>query len=158
MRFHPIFICFILFCVTSCKKNHDSTPTYSISADIDGVQESFNTRPTGELNTDAAITIFGSNGDIASSDVISITIVSDTAIAAGTYSSNEGDVFITYKNGVSTAENTNTYVSQVGSEPTTITVTKLSSSNIEGTFSGKLFYNGARKTIANGKFNVTLIK
>jgi len=162
--FLTFFSCILLLC-TACKKNNDTTPTNTISAQIDGVTESFNTNPTAGLGTSVALNssliFFGGNGAGANDDIINVKINASQTITTSSYTSGSdavGYVSISYKHGPSSILNPNTYVSDPTSQQNTVVIKKLTSTNIQGAFSGKLFYKGASKTVTNGKFNINLLK
>jgi len=164
----PLFITIcLLLAFTSCKKNSSDAPANTISATIDGVVESFNTGGGAQLGTavqlNSNLVITGANGVAAGSDVMSITISSNTSIAEGVYTNsganNAGFTSILYSKGPFSLTNPNIYATDVnGTHLTTVTITSLSSTNIKGTFSGQLLLNGGStvKAVTNGKFNLSI--
>lgn len=150
----------ILLVFSGCKKNSNVAPANTISADIDGVTENFNTRAIATLSTgptsNSGFTILGTNGATSDSDFLSITVAINQTITTGSYTSDTSFVSILYKFGPSSIDNLNDYHTDLAGSPSTVVITKLTSTNIQGTFSGKLVYGSASKTVTNGKFNLTL--
>jgi len=142
-------------------------PANTLSATVNGSAESFNTNLFGQngsgvvLNSDLAI--LGSNGSASGSDVLSITLTTNSTITARTYTNapnGNGDfASIVYNNGTFSLANPNTYTSDInGNYLTTITIVSISSTNIQGTFNAQLLYTDGKtvKSFTNGKFNVKL--
>jgi hypothetical protein len=161
-----IAIC-ILTLFVSCKKSSSEAPTDTISANIDGVSESFNTAAYAHLSTgvqlNSNLVITGGYDGAGGSDIMSFTITSDHTITKGTYvntsSSNGSYVSIAYTKGPLSLANPTIYASVVdGTPPSSITITSISSTNIQGTFSGQLVLSGgsAAKSVTGGKFNVQI--
>jgi hypothetical protein len=158
-------------CVTltfsSCKKSSSDIPANTISATVDGVDESFNTNPIAELGTaislNSNLIISGSNGSGTGSDSMGITIESNNTIIKGSYTNasanNSSYVSVLYNKGPFSPSNPTVYSTDVnGDYPTTVTITSMSSTNIQGTFSGKLLLSDGTtiKNVTNGKFNLTI--
>ncbi|MEO6631226.1 MAG: hypothetical protein ABIN13_05870 [Mucilaginibacter sp.] len=163
MKIPVIFICCIFLFFTGCKKDNNVAPENTISASIDGVDESFNTNAVAQLGTtvklNSNLAIYGTNGSAADDDVISITLAVNQTIAPGSFvsGSNEvGLVSILYKHGPVSLINPNTYATDINGSPSTVVITKLTNTNVQGTFSGKLIYRNASKVVTNGKFNLTI--
>ena len=82
-----IIIC-ILLAFSSCKKSSD-VPVNTISATIDGVDESFNTNPNAQLGTaialNSVLNIAGNSASGTGADNIGITIESNSTIVKGSY-------------------------------------------------------------------------
>jgi hypothetical protein len=159
-----LFTICIALAFSSCKKSSSDVPANTISATIDGVDESFNTNPIAELGTairlNSNLLISGGNGSGTGSDSMAITIESNNTIVKGSYT-NAGSDFISvlYNNGPFSLANPTYYTTDVtGVYPTTVVITSMSSTNIQGTFSGKLLFNKGTtvKTVTNGKFNLTI--
>ena len=154
----------------SCKKNDpaksNTTAVGTISATIGGVNETFTTSVIAESADTPAynIAISGFRGTDVNRVGIQIGISSYKPITTGTYaisSAVSNDVVYTpfvgyYKN---------TSVSSIAifgtDNITTITITSVSNTNVQGTFSGVLLNEDGStdtQTIANGKFNVNITK
>ena len=157
-----LFSC-ILFVFASCKKNNNITPSNTISADIDGVNETFNSNTYAQLGNGvtqkSSLSIFGANGANTDADQMSITMVTNNTIITSSYvsgSDNIGLVSIEYNKGPFSLTNSNTYATDVNGSPSTVVITSLTSTNVQGTFSGRLVDGSATKTVTNGKFNLPL--
>jgi hypothetical protein len=168
-----LFAVSLLFVLASCKKTSEDNPipVNTISATVDGVNISHNTNisakfssnsiggPSYTLNIQAATPnkAFG----------ISLTSPDKNAIAKGTYtlasSKNNTPIWV-YVDYEDYEPNTNIpdqpYITDPnGIQPTTVTITSISSTNVQGTFSGTLVYSqggSGTKTVTNGKFNVNI--
>jgi hypothetical protein len=163
-----LFTAFLFLFITSCKKNSSVAPVNTLSATINGVSESFNINLLAQNSIGSTLhsdlSVFGSNGkSVDSSDALSITVDNNSAITVGTYTntsnSNEGFVRITYYKSPASFIDPNTYTSDVnGTYLTTIKITSISSTNVQGTFSAQLVYFDGKtiNQVTNGKFNVNL--
>jgi hypothetical protein len=160
-----ITIC-ILLAFSSCKKSSD-VPANTISATIDGVDESFNTNQSARLGSsidlNSNLLISGSSASGTGADGIGITIESNSTIVKGSYNNagtnNSGFTSILYSKGPSLLIDPNIYTTDVnGNYPTTITITSMSNTNIQGTFSGQLLFKDGKtvKSVTNGKFNLDI--
>ena len=164
-----LFSACIMLAFASCKKNDptkSTTAVGTISATIGGVNETFTTSVIAESADTPSYTIgiSGFRGTGANQEGIQIGISSYKPITTGTYtisSALSNDVVYTpfvgyYKN---------TSVSSIAifgtDNITTITITSVSNTNVQGTFSGVLLNEDGStdtQTIANGKFNVNITK
>jgi len=139
----------------------------SISATIDGANENFNTIDSaGYLNTASfySMSITAKNGTSATADKIQLDIFNPTPITVGTYALTPGSynppfvpLIIYYTNGGSNLAD-DYVIDYTGAHQIAITITYISSSKVQGTFSGTLVVaagtSGTTKTITNGKFDV----
>jgi hypothetical protein len=159
-------ICTFLF-LASCKKSSSVAPTNTLSATIGGTEESFNTNifaQNGEgVALNSALTVFGYNGSGTGADELIITMNTNKAITTGTYSnapsSTDGFISIFYSKGPVNALSPNQYTSDVnGAYLTTVKITSISGTNVQGTFNAQLLYTDGKtvKSVTNGKFNVNL--
>jgi hypothetical protein len=162
-----LFAVCLAFIWQSCNKNTAPVVAASsaISATIDGTNESFNTiDSSGYRNTATYYSAFISakTATSATADKMELDIYSPNAIAVGTYSLTKNynppfGILIIYKiNGSSNFAN-DYVIDYTGNHPASITVSSISSTNIQGAFNGTLIAadnSGATKTITNGKFNV----
>jgi hypothetical protein len=159
-----LFTICVTLAFSSCKKSSSDIPANTISATIDGVDESFNSNPIAELGTairlNSNLLISGSNGSGTGSDSMAITIESNNTIVKGNYINTGSDfISVLYNKGPFSLSNPNTYSTDInGTYPTTVTITSMSSTNIQGTFSGKLLFKDGTtvKNVTNGKFNLTI--
>jgi hypothetical protein len=162
-----LFTICVTLAFSSCKKSSSDIPANTISATVDGVDESFNTSPIAELGTaislNSNLLISGSNGSGTSSDSMGITIESNNTIVKGSYTNastnNSSYVSVLYNKAPFSLSNPNIYSTDInGTYPTTVTITSMSSTNIQGTFSGKLLFKDGTtvKNVTNGKFNLTI--
>lgn len=167
MKKSLLFAIYILIVLASCKKNSSDAPANTISATIDGVTESFNTNAVAQIGTgvrlNSNLSITGTNGSATGSDGMSITINSNNTIAKGNYTNsgnnNSGFTSILYSKGPFSFINPIIYVTDVnGTYPSTVTITSISSTNIQGTFSGNLVFRDGKtiKSVTDGKFNVNI--
>jgi len=152
----------ILFC---CNKN-SPTPLNTIIADVDGVTQTFSFNDSANRANDINVypgqtvysaNVFGNTTNAFKTNTIIISINLPQPITPGKYlfdNSNPqyDNIFISYAENPSNFD----YIPDTRQpNPATITITSISSTNIQGTFSGDLFgtLDSARK-ITNGRFNV----
>jgi hypothetical protein len=151
--------------LSSCKKSNSNSSTSgggTITATIDGVQTTFNniliTKDTAYLGA-YILTFAGATSLTSSSPELSLTVDGTSPITTGTYSlgssGNTADLpGISYAQGSSLV-----YGNDItGVYSSSIVITSLSKTNVQGTFSGTLTLtlgSGANtKTVTDGKFNV----
>jgi hypothetical protein len=152
----------------SCKKSASSgNGGGTISASINGVNETFNTDASA-LQVNAAgtynIEVAGYHGAAGASDQLAFSIGGTQAIKSGTYQYSYANpnsdavdlIFVQYSSG-----GNNQFVSDPSNttNPVTVNITSISSTNIQGTFNGVLpsFSGGSgTETVTNGKFNVSI--
>ena len=158
-----IFVSCILLVFTSCKKNSDVAPSNTISANINGVEESFNTNTVAQLSSliklNDGLSIYGTNGSATGADILTISLSLNQTLTKGSYTSGSntvGLVSILYQSGPFSIANLNYYATDDSANQTTVIITTLTGTNIQGTFSGILVNGNATKTVTNGKFNLTL--
>jgi len=158
-----ITVC-ILAVLASCKKN-SVAPKNTISATIDGVPETFNTNVSAQLGTSVALNsnliISGASSSAASSDGMAFEINSNSTIDKGSYINNgaAGFMAITYSKGPFSLSNPIVYSTDVNSVyPSNVTITSISNTNVQGTFTGKLLFTDGKtvKTVTDGKFNIDI--
>jgi len=160
-----LFIIVLFLFLASCKKNASVGPVNTLSATINGVDESFNTNLYAQngtgVTTNSDLAVFGTTGTASNAEVLSITVNTNATIATGTYtnsaSSNSGFISILYSKGPVNLFTPNEYVSDVnGTYLTTVKVTSISNTNVQGTFSAQLLYTDGKTKmmVTNGKFNV----
>ena len=162
-------ICIFLFFASCKKKSSDTAPSNSITATIDGVSESFNTNITVHfgagiqgIQSGSGLIIEGTNGNADGADDLSITINSSSTVVKGNYtnSGNSGGFpSIFYRKGAFSVSDPVFYITDVNAvNPSAVTITSISNTNIQGTFSGKLIFTDGKtiKTVTDGKFNVNI--
>jgi hypothetical protein len=158
-----------LFLLVSCKKSTPVTPESSISAAIDGVNETFNINATASLTniegTGNVLIISGKETSETGSDIISLEVNSTSAIAKGSYPVQAGTpagfdaaTSVSYIQGFA-----NFFPAVSAASPNSITITYISSTNVQGIFNVALSGGTpstspiiTNKTITNGKFNVSI--
>lgn len=153
-----------LIVIASCKKSSNSSTQTggTITATVDGTPMTFNNvlvaQDTAYLGA-YLITFSGISALTANAPELSLTVDGPSAITTGTDSitatGNTPNLpAIAFSEGSSLVYSTDAS----GSNPTTIVITTLSKTNIQGTFSGTLILavgsGAATKVITNGKFNV----
>jgi hypothetical protein len=158
--------CFLLalVLVASCKKsNHSSSSTGgTITATVDGTPMTFNNilvaKDTSILGA-YAITISGISALSANAPELSFTVDGPDTVTSGTYSISSTGMTddlpaLSFSQGT-----TLVYESDIsGTYPSSIVITTLTKTNIQGTFTGtitlQLGSGATTKTITDGKFNV----
>ncbi|MBS1530165.1 MAG: hypothetical protein JSU01_07655 [Bacteroidetes bacterium] len=168
-RFLLPAICLLLV-FTSCKKKNDVTPVNTLTATVDGINMNFNSNMTARIdgnftgtgNIDLVVEGFATNGSTNNMLGISFITANLNSITAGTYTAANANntppiwAAITYNDNSSAS--THNYLTYT-TVPFTITITSISKTNIQGTFSGvvaDLNNSSNTKTITNGKFNVNI--
>ena len=158
-----IAVC-LLVSLVACKKN-SVAPKNTISATIDGISETFNINVSAQLGTSVQLNshliISGASGSAASSDGMAIEINSGSTIVNGNYVNNgaAGYMGITYSKGPFSLTNPIVYSTDVNSVyPSNVTITSISNTNVQGTFTGKLLFTDGKtvKTVTDGKFNIDI--
>ncbi|MBS1531397.1 MAG: hypothetical protein JSU01_13910 [Bacteroidetes bacterium] len=148
----------------ACNKS-GAKPYAAVSATIDGVDENFNTADSlGYKNTATvySATVTAASNASSTADKLELYIANPSQLAPGTYALTTTwnppyGPLIVYKLNGSTNSSDAYVVDYTGEHPAQITITAISNSNIQGTFSGVLVNaanNGTTKTITNGKFDV----
>jgi len=163
----------------SCKKdsNKKVTASNTITATVGGTNTNFNTDAVAELASDSGayvLEVVGLTGTTTSSQSIVIALLSDQPFVKGTYTFDTTTdpntitvlpalAYLTDESGSESSEfESNTDIdleNSTLSTTCTVTITAISSTNVQGTFSGLLVNDGdetTTKSVTNGKFNVTL--
>jgi hypothetical protein len=153
-----------LLLLSSCKKSTPIVADNSISASVDGVDDSFNINATASQTSyngvGNAISISGTN---AASEYISIAVASTGTISNGTYPINTASQG--FQNGTTVIYNegyTTLFSNLNAAPPNTITITYISSTVVQGTFNttvtGRSLLGGSviNKIFSNGKFNLNI--
>ena len=130
----------------------------SITATIDGVDETFSVSDSVSYlakqpqTADWIFKVSGHNSEAANTDRIFFYIDYQAPILAGvTYNNEITDHPINVTMSVITPGKQ--YFASYPS-PVSITITSITSTNVQGTFSGTMANNGATKTLTNGKFDL----
>jgi hypothetical protein len=161
----------------SCKK--DSTKTSSsntITATVGGSNINFSTTAIAQLASDSGVYVLaiqGVSGTGSSAQSIIVGLLAEGPIVKGTYTLNSSTdpnatvlPAITYARSLS-GNDADVFETDVDinipnstiSTTTTVTITSISSTNVQGTFSGVLVNDAdgtTTETVTNGKFNVDM--
>ena len=173
-----LFSACVMLAFASCKKDSSKTTTSNtITATVGGSNTSFNTGAAAAMAADSGayvLAVAGSTGTSSSAQSIVVGLLSDKPFVKGTYtfdtSTDPNTItvipsisFLTNESGDASSEfDSSTDINlqdSTLSTTATVTITAISSTNIQGTFSGLLVNSGdntTTKTVANGKFNVAL--
>jgi hypothetical protein len=157
----------IAFVLYSCNKNSAIAPTSYISATINGTNEMFGTIDSGLYRSNAnsySVSLSALSGTTANADKMELYLANPTQITTGTYALTTTwnppfEPLIIYKINGSSNFADDFVVDYTGNHPAQITITSISSTNIQGTFSATLVAadnSGNTKTITNGTFNVDI--
>lgn len=173
MKKFLLFTAFIATVFASCVSKAKVDPIKppfadTISATVDGVNESFNSLDTIRYNNPNSLYFSGTNADNADKMIL-ILGSTGSSIDTGTYNSVYGGpkgLEILY--GVGPGNTANNYyytydISGGASFDAIVKVTSVTSTNIKGTFSGTVVLESSvltaspvTKTITNGKFNLAI--
>ena len=131
--------------LASCSKDKNDTPAYSLSAKFDGTAQAFNTgvgaQKAGDASTGYTVVIAGTAGNSSSPyPTLALSIDSDAPIVAKTYTGAAFEAGGIYVTDASTMLTSDTDFS--------ITVTSVTATDIQGTFSGKI----DTKVVSEGAF------
>lgn len=168
----------VIFAFASCKKDSSKKiASNTITATVGGTNTSFNTSAEAELASDSGayiMVIAGLTGTTSSAQSMVVGLLSDQPFVKGTYTFDESTdpntitvlpsiAYLTNTSGDESSEfESNTEIdlgNSTLSTTATVTITSISTTNIQGTFSGLLVNDGdgtTTKSVTNGKFNVTL--
>jgi hypothetical protein len=166
----------VLFIFSSCKKKTDVLPAAAntISATVDGVNMNFNVNASARVvgdfegtgNIDLVIQGFTATGLPSNSMGISLITANTSSIINGTYTAASANnappiwaaLSYTSQDPASNPIVQNFVTSNIAF-PLSITITSISKTNVQGTFSGVMtdLNNGSNtKTVTSGKFNVNI--
>ncbi len=159
-----VAVCIVL-ALASCQKSATNKSVNTISATIDGMNESFGASVATQMSNAAqasySVSIAASTGTGTNADALSIFVSSNNKIVTGTYTnipdSSGNFLQIVYlKGAIGTPVTYNT--DYAGTKPSSLTITAISSTSVQGTFSGQLILtNGdSAKTVTDGKFNLKI--
>jgi len=162
--FFAVCVVFVLF---ACNKS-GVKPQINVSATIDGVDENFNTTDSLRYSNTPTVysaSISATNGTSATADKMELMVNNPTQITTGTYTLTKPwnppfEPLIIYSTDGGSNYANDYVVDYTGNHPAEITITSVSNTSIQGTFSGVLVVaagtSGATKTITNGKFNLVI--
>ena len=153
-----------LLLLTSCTKEATigmGTGTATISANVDGQSMTYNVNAKAvRINVPGAysVEVVGYKSS-SSSDQIAISLTGISPIGTGTYSENNA-------NGINVATinlidgGSQTFVnSNSVTNPSSVTITSITSSSIKGTFKGDIFLSGSssstKKVLSEGQFSIS---
>jgi hypothetical protein len=169
-RLFLISACAIL-AFSACKKDSNkTTATVSLSATVGGTNETYsNVIAQSIVDTPGyTIGISGSRGSGANLEVLQLEVNSVNPITTGTYtlnSSTSSDIstfpLLAYYKYTSATNELIYGTDLTGANVSTITISSISSTNVQGTFSGVLIDEIDGTTtdaITSGKFNATITK
>ncbi len=153
----------VLFIVSACKKsaNKPASTVGTITVNIDGAAQTFNVGATAHVDNTGgfySLALIGIQSATASNSVI-VEVTSDSPIVAGTtYTGTNSQADMSYTqisgNAVYQFDGSN------NASNATITVKSISSTNVQGTFSGTLELitgtGAASKVLTNGTFNLNI--
>lgn len=157
--------------ITSCSKskhsNNNSSTSVNISVNIDGNPVTFDTLASAIVDNQAGayvLNITGYQSTAGSSNSISISILNTTqAIGIGEYTDSTSNAAYTLTFTYTQQPTTANVIYGSGTIPyfTTVTVTSINSTSIQGTFSGtETIISGAGSpathTFTDGKFNLNI--
>jgi len=153
----------LLLAMASCKKSSSSSSNGlgTITASIDGTATTFNTSATAVESTGnglSSLIIIGFQGTAGTSNSMDITLGSNSPLAANTSFSDTSTVGNLAEFAYTTEPGNNSYSDILGGSAQ-VKITGISSSSIQGTFSGVVTLSGgtpASHTITNGTFNLKL--
>jgi hypothetical protein len=168
----------VLLAFASCKKDSSKIiASNTITATVGGSNINFSTTATGALVSDSGayiLEIGGLSGTSSSAQSIAVGLLSESPFVKGTYTFNKSTdpntitviPAIAYTGNLS---GTDAFESETVidlqdstiSTSCTVTITSITSTNVQGTFSGLLVNdedNTTTKTVTNGKFNVDITK
>ncbi|TSJ43139.1 hypothetical protein FO440_02815 [Mucilaginibacter corticis] len=160
-----IAFCFSLFffsCKKSEKKSNMTTPKVGINFTFDGVEKNF---PVAAVQIKNAATLSSTMFAVGyfdnSPEKIELTVQSNSTIAKGAYHNDlNTQLVIVYTAPDNTPTKYDFYGTELGKYNTcTVTVTSITSTNIQGTFNGQLEWSGPDRTIksiTNGTFNLPI--
>ncbi|MFI5161042.1 MAG: hypothetical protein ACHQHN_07175 [Sphingobacteriales bacterium] len=152
----------VLFVLTSCKKNSNTTgnTTGTITVNIDGTAQTFNVGATAHVDNTGGfytLSLIGVQSASAANSII-VEVTNSSPIVAGTYTgtNSQADMSYTQVSGSAVYQ----FDGSNNASNATITIKSISSTNVQGTFSGTLeIITGAgtsSKILTNGTFNLNI--
>jgi hypothetical protein len=171
-----LFSVCLLFILSSCKKSgggDGSTPANTISATVDGVKLNFSTKAIAYISqTYSMINILDINGQTGkgiTNEGIDINVAEyfpNVGITKGTYLTSgpppsPAYSYLSYYKQVPDSNYVHSYftdISKLAAYVTTVTISSITDTNVQGTFSGTVYNSrgDSTKVITNGKFNMAI--
>ena len=162
------FFC-LLLALSSCKKQNTDPAPGTLIATVNGADVNLSTSAVARMFYDAdlkeyGLNVVGSTGTVAGSGSIVAEMLAFSPFANGTYTCcnvatstqivNASIIYVPASN-----SNTEPFFAGDGSEsfPITVTITSISNTNLQGTFTGtSVSTSPAANTTISGKFNVAI--
>jgi len=150
----------LLFVLSSCSKKSTPAPsvTGTITVTIDGSTQTFNVDASAHVQNISGLNVFNIFGaqSTGSTNSIAISIV-NSSLTAGTYTGVDSQAQISYALASGTVYQ---YADDDAAAYATVVIKSISSTNVQGTFSGNLNLIGgtgaATETLTNGTFNLNI--
>ena|SRR5579872_5458843 len=160
LKLSLLLIC-VLFVVSSCKKSSKSiSTTGTITVNIDGAAQTFNVGAAAHIDNTGgfySLSLIGVQSATAANSLI-VDVTSSSPIVAGTYTgtNSQADMSYTQVSGSAVYQ----FDGSNNASNATITVKSISSTNVQGTFSGTLELitgtGAASKVLTSGTFNLNI--
>ena len=154
----PMCLSFVL---SSCSKKSTPSPsiTGTITVTIDGSAQTFNVSAAARIQNISGVNVLNIFGTQSTGSTNSIAMsVVNSSITAGTYTGVGSQAQISYALASGTVYQ---YADDDAAAYATIVIKSISSTNIQGTFSGNLNLIGgtgaATETLTNGTFNLNIV-
>ena len=160
LKLLSLILC-VLFVASSCKKSSKSiTTTGTITVNIDGAAQTFNVGAAAHVDNTGgfySLSLIGVQSTTAANSII-VEVTSSSPIVAGTYTgtNSEADMSYTQVSGSAIYQ----FDGSNNASNATIIVKSISSTSVQGTFSGTLELisgtGAASKALTNGTFNLNI--
>ena len=160
LKLLSLILC-VLFVASSCKKSSKSiTTTGTITVNIDGAAQTFNVGAAAHVDNTGgfySLSLIGVQSTTAANSII-VEVTSSSPIVAGTYTgtNSQADMSYTQVSGSAIYQ----FDGSNNASNATIIVKSISSTSVQGTFSGTLELisgtGAASKALTNGTFNLNI--
>ena len=161
LKLLSLILC-VLFVASSCKKSSKSiTTTGTITVNIDGAAQTFNVGAAAHVDNTGgfySLSLIGVQSTTAANSII-VEVTSSSPIVAGTTytgTNSQADMSYTQVSGSAIYQ----FDGSNNASNATITVKSISSTNVQGTFSGTLELisgtGASSKALTNGAFNLNI--
>ena len=150
-------LAFGAFTFSSCKKK-DVTPAVSITANVDGTATSFNVNAAALQGTVSGVTITNIQGTTSGGATLSLAL-NGTVTAGKTYSdaaTNDNDKPLMVYAASATSDDDFFNDDDNAANLPSVTITSVTATTIDGTFTGLIENSTSTKSITNGKFHVNI--
>lgn len=165
-----LFSACVMFAFASCKKDSSKkTGSNTITATVGGSDINFSASASAQIVNQSGgyeLAIVGLTSTGSNPQTMTISIASEVPIVKGTYTLNsstpsDANSFpqLSYSENTSITNPVGFTTDITGANSSTITITSISSTNVQGTFSGVLLSdqdNTTTKAVTNGKFDVNI--